>query len=173
MQNITAGPGTAESTGTASSSGVATDETEELISSNKVEGTAVYNREGERLGTVSSLMVNKFTGQVAYTIMSFGGFLGIGQRCHPLPWKVLTYDTKLGGYVIDLDKDTLQNAPSYAMDEVPTWTRAYGSSIDQYYDRPDRPRDEQTIDDTVDDSFPASDPPAWTSETGAGRPKEP
>jgi hypothetical protein len=66
-------------------SGIATDETEELISSNKVEGTAVYNREGERLGTVSSLMVNKFTGQVAYTIMSFGGFLGIGQRCHPLP----------------------------------------------------------------------------------------
>jgi hypothetical protein len=173
MQNISAGPGTAESTSTTRASGIATDETEELISSNKVEGTAVYNREGERLGTVSSLMVNKFTGQVVYTIMSFGGFLGIGQRCHPLPWKVLTYDTKLGGYVIDLNKDTLQNAPSYAMNEVPTWTRAYGSSIDQYYDRPDRPRDEQTIDDTVDDSFPASDPPAWTSETGAGRPKEP
>jgi hypothetical protein len=120
MQNITAGHSTAESTGTGSSSGVATDETEELISSNKVEGTAVYNREGERLGTVSGLMVNKFTGQVTYTIMSFGGFLGIGQRCHPLPWKVLTYDTKLGGYVIDLNKDTLRNAPSYAMDEAPT-----------------------------------------------------
>ncbi|MDF2973989.1 MAG: PRC-barrel domain containing protein [Microvirga sp.] len=98
MQNISAGPGTAESTSTTSASGIATDETEELISSNKVEGTAVYNRKGERLGTVSSLMVNKFTGQVVYTIMSFGGFLGIGQRCHPLPWKVLTYDTKLGGY---------------------------------------------------------------------------
>jgi hypothetical protein len=48
------------------------------------------------------------------------GSLGIGQRCHPLPWKVLTYDTKLGGYVIDLNKDTLRNAPSYAMDEAPT-----------------------------------------------------
>ena len=124
MQNVTAGPGTAESTGTTGSSGIATDETEELISSSKVEGTAVYNHQGERLGTVSSLMVNKFTGQVAYAIMSFGGFLGLGQRCHPLPWRVLTYDTKLGGYVIDLDKDTLRNAPSYATDQAPTWTRA-------------------------------------------------
>ena len=173
MQNITAGSGTAESTSTTSSSGIATDETEELISSSKVEGTVVYNRQGERLGTISNFMVNKRSGQVVYAVMSFGGFLGLGQRCHPLPWKVLTYDTGMGGYVIDLDKDTLRNAPSYAMDQAPTWSQAYGSSIDEYYDRPDRPRDERAIDDAVDDSFPASDPPAWTSETGAGKPREP
>jgi PRC-barrel domain len=76
MQNVTAGPGTAESTGTTGSSGIATDETEDLISSSKVEGTAVYNHQGERLGTISSLMVNKFTGQMAYTIMSFGASWG-------------------------------------------------------------------------------------------------
>ena len=72
MQNVTAGPGS-----------VATDETEHLISSSKVEGTAVYDRQGERLGTVSSFMVNKFTGQVAYAVMSFGGFLGMGQAAIP------------------------------------------------------------------------------------------
>jgi hypothetical protein len=157
MQNVTAGPGS-----------VATDETEHLISSSKVEGTAVYDRQGERLGTVSSFMVNKFTGQVAYAVMSFGGFLGMGRSCHPLPWKALSYDTGKGGYVVDLDKETLEAGPSYASGQSPAWDQAYGKTIDAYYERPDRPRHETAIDDTVDDSFPASDPPAWTSETGAG-----
>src|SRR4051812_47256988 len=85
---------------------VATDETEHLISSSKVESTAVYDRQGERLGTVSSFMVNKYTGQVAYAVMSFGGFLGMGRSCHPLPWKALSYDTGKGGYVVDLEKGT-------------------------------------------------------------------
>ena len=161
------------STTGAGPSKVATDETEHLISSSKVEGTAVYNRQGERLGTVSSFMVNKFTGQVAYAVMAFGGFLGMGQSCHPLPWRALSYDTKLGGYVVDLDKETLKAGPSYAAGEAPTWDRAYEGRIDAYYERPDRPRGEAAIDDTVDDSFPASDPPAWTSETGAGKPRQP
>ena len=63
---------------------VATDETDRLIASNKVEGTAVYNRQGERLGEVYNFMVDKYSGQVAYAVMSFGGFLGIGEattRC--------------------------------------------------------------------------------------------
>jgi len=75
----------------------ATDETDQLISSTKVEGTAVYNRQGERLGTVASFMVDKRSGQVAYAVMSFGGFLGLGKSCHPLPWHVLSYDTGRGG----------------------------------------------------------------------------
>jgi len=65
------------------------------------------------------------------------------------------------------------SGPSYASGESPAWNQAYGKSIDAYYERPDRPRHETAIDDTVDDSFPASDPPAWTSETGAGKPREP
>src|SRR5689334_15665212 len=103
MQDVTTEP-----VGSSSPGGLATGETEHLISSSKVEGTAVYNRQGERLGTVSSFMVNKFTGQVAYAVMAFGGFLGMGQSCHPLPWRVLRYDTKVGGYVVDLDKDRLK-----------------------------------------------------------------
>jgi sporulation protein YlmC with PRC-barrel domain len=170
MQDVTTEPGVGSGTG--GSADVATDETDELIASNKVEGTAVYNREGERLGTVYNFMVNKVTGQVAYAVMSFGGFLGLGQSYHPLPWRLLTYNTKVGGYVVDLDKERLRDAPSYA-GESPAWDRTYGKSIDAYYDRPDRPRHEALVDATVDDSFPASDPPAWTSETGAGRPKGP
>src|SRR5215212_8243601 len=101
--------------------GVATDETVRLIASNKVEGTAVYNREGEHLGTVYNFMVDKVTGQVAYAVMSFGGFLGLGQSYHPLPWRLLTYNTKVGGYVVDLDKDRLRDAPSFASGETLNW----------------------------------------------------
>ena len=117
-----------------SSSSVATDETDRLIASNKVEGTAVYNRQGERLGSVYNFMVDKRSGQVEYAVMSFGGFLGIGDSYHPLPWKALTYDTAKGGYVVDLDKDRLQKAPSYASGETANWRDpAYGRQIDDYY----------------------------------------
>ena len=112
---------------------VATDETGRLIASNKVEGTAVYNREGERLGSVYNFMVDKMNGQVAYAVMSFGGFLGIGDSYHPLPWKSLTYDTTAGGYVVDLDRSRLEGAPSYKANEDP-WSQAdYGRSVYDYY----------------------------------------
>jgi hypothetical protein len=95
------------------------DETTDLIASSKVEGTAVYNRQGERLGDVYNFMVGKRSGRVAYAVMSFGGFLGIGKRYHALPWSMLTYDTKRGGYVIDADKERLMAAPHFAEGEDP------------------------------------------------------
>ena len=111
------------------------DETHRLISSEKVDGTAVYDRRGERLGTVHHVMIDKYTGQVSYAVMSFGGFLGMGESYHPLPWKVLTYDTRLGGYVADhLDRDRLQGAPSYTSRDMPNWDdRSYTGRIDQYW----------------------------------------
>jgi hypothetical protein len=119
--------------GTSTSGSVATDETGELIASNKVEGTAVYNRQGEKLGSVYNFMVNKRSGQVEYAVMSFGGFLGIGESYHPLPWGALTYDTGQGGYVVDLDKSRLEGAPSYRAGEEPTYDRAYGQRVYDYY----------------------------------------
>ena len=65
--------------------------------------------------------------------MSFGGFLGMGESYHPLPWKVLTYDTNQGGYVVDLDKDMLEKAPSYRSGEEPRYDRAYGEQVNSYY----------------------------------------
>ena len=113
---------------------VATDETDRLIASDKVEGTAVYDRQGERLGSVHNFMVDKRSGKVEYAVMSFGGFLGLGQSYHPLPWRALTYDTGKGGYVVDLDKDRLRGAPSYTGSEAPDWRDpAYGRRIDDYW----------------------------------------
>lgn len=114
----------------------ATDETSRLIASNKVEGTAVFSRDGERLGSVHNFMVDKASGQVAYAVMSFGGFLGIGDSYHPLPWNSLTYDTAKGGYVVDLDRSRLENAPTYRSNEDPWSDREYGRSVYDYYGQP-------------------------------------
>ena len=108
---------------------VATDETVTLISADKVVGTSVYNRQGENLGTVYGLMLNKLNGRVAYAIISFGGFLGIGESYHPLP---LTYAPSMGGYVVDLDRRQLENAPRYTRADEPDW-RTYPAAIDSYY----------------------------------------
>jgi hypothetical protein len=113
---------------------VAQDETSSLIAASKVEGTSVYNRRGESLGSIYDVMIGKRSGKVGYAIMSFGGFLGMGERYHPLPWEVLDYDEQQGGYVVDLDKQRLQDAPSYGVDETPDWSnRDYGRRIDEYY----------------------------------------
>ena len=124
---------------TTGSSGTApaTDETVDLIASNKVEGTAVYNPSEERLGSVYNFMVHKRSGQVAYAVMSFGGFLGIGESYHPLPWRVLKYDVHQGGYVVDLDRRRLERAPSYTASSLPNWSdRDYGRRVDEYYGVP-------------------------------------
>ena len=126
---------TTTSTGTTTDA-IAINETDRLIASDKVEGTAVYNRAGEHLGSVYNFMVDKFTGCVAYAVMSFGGFLGIGERYHPLPWKVLTYDPRLGGYVVDLTRDQLEKAPHYALEDTPWADPKYGRSVYDYYNMP-------------------------------------
>src|SRR6478735_4427297 len=102
-----------------SGEGVAIEETRRLIASSKVEGTPVFNQSGEQLGSVYNFMVDKISGQVAYVVMSFGGFLGIGESYHPLPWRALTYDPRLGGYVVDIDRDLLVDAPQYSAGEDP------------------------------------------------------
>ena len=109
------------------------EETDRLIASDKVEGTAVYNRQGEKLGSVHNFMVDKRSGRAEYAVMSFGGFLGMGDSYHPLPWSVLTYDTTQGGYVVDLDKQTLQKGPSYMSGQEPRYDRAYGEGVYDYY----------------------------------------
>jgi hypothetical protein len=109
-------------------------ETVALITSAKVQGTSVYNPAAERLGEIHDLMIDKLSGKVAYAIMSFGGFLGIDKRFHPLPWSILKYDTGLDGYVVHLDKQQLDGAPAYMTDAEPAWgDRSYETKIHDYY----------------------------------------
>jgi sporulation protein YlmC with PRC-barrel domain len=112
---------------------IAVDETGSLIASDRVEGTAVYNLQGNRLGSVSNFMVDKRSGTVRYAVLSFGGFLGVGKDHYPLPWSMLNYDTRKGGYVIDLDKSILDDAPRYDSGREPAYDKDYGRSVYDYY----------------------------------------
>lgn len=105
-----------------------------LISAGAIRGTPVYNTGGEALGSVDDLMVDTGSGRIAYALMSFGGFLGIGERTHPVPWAVLKYDRDRKGYVVPLTKAMLVDAPTYGREDKPRWgERAYEERIHDYY----------------------------------------
>ncbi len=104
-----------------------------LISAEKVQGTAVYNLEGERLGQVEDVMLHKLSGKVAFAIMGFGGVLGIGHKHTPLPWSVLTYDPDKNGYVVPLGKEQLKSGPSYNKDELTNDDNGWGQRVNDYY----------------------------------------
>ena len=89
-----------------------------LILASRVEHTPVFNRDGEEIGHIADLSIDRHDGQVVYAIMSFGGFLGIGKKFHPLPWSVLEYHPEKGGYIVALDKAALAEAPHYDADEL-------------------------------------------------------
>jgi PRC-barrel domain len=112
----------------------AAQETGNLIASEKVEGTNVYNAAGDNLGAIHDLMIDKATGKVAYALMSFGGFLGIGNQYHPLPWSFLKNDTNVAGYVVNLDKRQLEGGPAYDVGAEPAWgDRSYEGNIHDYF----------------------------------------
>jgi PRC-barrel domain protein len=113
--------------------GLPINETSRLIASNKVEGTPVYGRGGDRLGTIYNFMVDKYSGQVEYAVMRYGGFLGIGQRYYPLPWRILSYDTREGGYHIEMGERDLQRAPSFGREDEPKFSRDYGRRVNSWY----------------------------------------
>ena len=89
-----------------------------LITASRVHGTPVFNRAGERIGHIEDLSIDKVSGQVRYALLAFGGFLGIGDRFHPLDWSLLEYDTRRNGYVVPLEKPELERTPHYAKDEL-------------------------------------------------------
>ena len=108
-----------------------------LIAASKVNGTSVYNSNGDKLGSVYDVMLDKLSGKSEYAIMSFGGFLGMGERFHPLPWHVLHYSEQQGGYVVDLDRSQLEGAPSYDSNDADLWgDETWGTRVNDYYGNP-------------------------------------
>lgn len=113
------------------------DHEHDLILSSRVNDTPVYNRTGEKIGHIDDLSIEKVSGKVIYAIISFGGFLGIGEKFHPVPWSLLDYSTEYGGYVVPLDKAALEAAPNYDRYELRELGgashRKYGELIFGYY----------------------------------------
>ncbi len=109
-------------------------ETHDLIGSDKVDGTNVYRSNGDKIGTIERIMIDKYSGQVAYAVMSFGGFLGLGQESYPLPWSLLTYNPTLGGYEVNVTDEQLKDAPYYPADEtLDLGNRVRDTGIYSYY----------------------------------------
>jgi hypothetical protein len=93
-----------------------------LIAAGKVVGTSVYGPDHVHIGEVADIMIRKVSGQVAYAVLSVGGFLGLGARHCALPWQMLKYDTGLGGFVVPtLTRDRLERAPVYDADREGGW----------------------------------------------------
>jgi len=109
-------------------------ETASLIGSDKVEGTPVYRSNGDRVGQIERVMIDKLSGKVAYAVMSFGGFMGIGEDYYPLPWSLLTYNPRLDGYEVNIGEEQLEGAPEYSQPQSWDWSdRARGQGVYDYY----------------------------------------
>ena len=117
---------------------VATDvsarETTRLIASDKVEGTSVRRSNGDKVGTIERVMIDKRGGKVAYAVMSFGGFLGIGDDYRALPWSVLRYNENLDAYELNITDQQLRGAPALASGwDTGTIDRGWERNIHDYY----------------------------------------
>lgn len=109
-------------------------ETSSLIGSDKVEGTTVYGADRREIGSVERVMIDKVSGQVKYAVLSFGGFLGMGNDYYPLPWQSLRYDQSLGGYVTNITEAKLKSAPKYSDENSWDWSDQSASRVNKYYE---------------------------------------
>ena len=88
------------------------------IRAKKVIGTSVKDATGATIGRVEDIVLDKLSNNIMFAIVGFGGFLGMGEKFHPLPWSTLDYDETEGGYLVNLTKQQLEAAPAYTMDEL-------------------------------------------------------
>jgi hypothetical protein len=118
----------------AGTSGASTTSSRAVIESDRVEGTSVYGADSQHIGSIQRLMIDKRSGQVAYAVMTFGGFLGMGEDSYTIPWGKLTYDTDLGGYRTDITSDQLKGAPTFGRDDETAWNdRDRERGLHDYY----------------------------------------
>ncbi len=111
-------------------------ETHDLIASDMVVGTNVYDIEGKHIGSVERLILEKRGGRVSYAVLSFGGFLGIGHDHYPLPWEKLDYDESLEGFRVDITREQVEGAPRYERDKDFDWSADSGRRVYDYYGVP-------------------------------------
>jgi sporulation protein YlmC with PRC-barrel domain len=110
-------------------------ESYDVIAADKVEGTAVYNMAGEKVGTIKNIMIDKLSGKVVYATMASGGVLGVGTKYYALPWNVLKYNTDLGGYQLDIDREKLEAGPAATEEELTQklQDKDWGRKVYDYY----------------------------------------
>ncbi len=105
-----------------------------LIASDRVQGTTVRRPDGEKIGRIERVMIDKISGRVAYVVMSFGGLLGVGERYYTLPWAVLDYDENRQAYVLEITKAQLQDAPDLNSEGESPPDRSAERALHEHYD---------------------------------------
>ena len=110
-----------------------TEPTQLLLQSNKSDTMQIRSRDGDKIGSVFSLMVNKRTGQTIYGVLTIGGFLGMGKAYYPIPFSLLQFDPVNDTYIVTIDRRVLEGGPSWA-NNAPTFDQAYADRVSKYYD---------------------------------------
>ncbi|MCY0853788.1 PRC-barrel domain-containing protein [Cupriavidus sp. D39] len=97
-------------------------------------GNDVYNHKGEDLGDIKEIMLDMRTGKVSYAVLSFGGFLGMGEKLFAVPWNALTLDTANKRFVLNVEKASLENAPGFDKDQWPDMAdQSWAMQIHSFY----------------------------------------
>lgn len=105
-----------------------------VVKASEVTGVKVQNAEGDHLGTINEVVIDKLSGKVNYLVLDFGGILGFGNKYFAMPWNLFSYNDKEGCFFINIDKDRLNNAPGFDKDHWPNFSDIkYVSSINNYY----------------------------------------
>jgi len=106
----------------------------ELMGANTLIGNDVYNLKNEDLGDIKEIMLDMRTGRVSYAVLSFGGFLGMGDKLFAVPWNALTLDTQNKRFTLNVEKDRLESAPGFDQDSWPNMADpSWAKSIHDYY----------------------------------------
>ena len=107
------------------------------VKTTNIVGTKVVNRKNEDLGKVEEVVIDVFNGRIAYLVLSFGGFLGLGEKLYAVPWKALHYDTETRVYVLNLTKEQIERAPGFEKETWPEFTdERWNRNVHDYYELP-------------------------------------
>jgi sporulation protein YlmC with PRC-barrel domain len=106
----------------------------EIMGADTLVGNDVYNHKNEDLGDIKEIMLDMRSGKVGYAVLSFGGFLGMGEKLFAVPWNALVLDTKNKRFVLNVEKDRLKNAPGFDKDQWPNMSdQSWAKEIHSYY----------------------------------------
>ncbi len=106
----------------------------EVMGASTLSGDSVVDRTGEKLGEIKEIMVDVPTGRVAYAVLSFGGFLGMGDKLFAVPWSAMTLDTDNKQFILDVEKDRLRDAPGFDKDHWPSMAQpTWASTVYKFY----------------------------------------
>ena len=107
-----------------------------LMGADTLVGNDVFNKDSEDLGDIKEIMLDMRSGRVSYAVLSFGGFLGMGEKLFAVPFSALAYDLEENEYVLDISKERLETAPGFDPDQWPAMSdEKWNRDVYKHYDR--------------------------------------